>query len=69
MSDLQSGQAEAAKVIEATYSYLFQIHAMMEPMKATARWAPERYDMWRPPQNGEVALDARRAVSVADRQA
>ncbi|GJD64850.1 xanthine dehydrogenase family protein molybdopterin-binding subunit [Methylobacterium frigidaeris] len=48
----------AAKVVEATYSYPFQNHATMEPMNATARWTPERCEVWTPTQNGEAALAA-----------
>ncbi|WP_288581946.1 molybdopterin cofactor-binding domain-containing protein [uncultured Methylobacterium sp.] len=48
----------AAKVVEATYAYPFQNHATMEPMNATARWTPERCEVWTPTQNGEAALAA-----------
>lgn len=47
-----------AKVVEATYAYPFQNHATMEPMNATARWTPERCEVWTPTQNGEAALAA-----------
>ncbi|CAD5374519.1 Isoquinoline 1-oxidoreductase beta subunit [Rubrivivax sp. A210] len=50
--------AAAARRIEATYSYPFQNHATMEPMNATARWTPERCEVWTPTQNGEAALAA-----------
>ncbi|MDP3310246.1 MAG: molybdopterin-dependent oxidoreductase, partial [Polaromonas sp.] len=33
-------------------------HATMEPMNATARWTPERCEVWTPTQNGEAALAA-----------
>jgi isoquinoline 1-oxidoreductase beta subunit len=46
----------AAKTLEATYSYPYQAHACMEPMNATARWTPERCEVWCPTQNGESAL-------------
>ncbi|MET7246120.1 molybdopterin cofactor-binding domain-containing protein [Methylobacterium sp. EM32] len=48
----------AAKVVEATYAYPFQNHATMEPMNATARWTPDRCEVWTPTQNGEAALAA-----------
>jgi isoquinoline 1-oxidoreductase subunit beta len=48
----------AARVIEATYSYPHQNHATMEPMNATAKWTPERCEVWTPTQNGEGALAA-----------
>ena len=48
----------AAKTVEAVYSYPLQNHATMEPMNATARWTPERCEVWCPTQNGEAALAA-----------
>ncbi|AWN48872.1 aldehyde dehydrogenase [Methylobacterium terrae] len=48
----------AARVVEATYAYPFQNHATMEPMNATARWTPDRCEVWTPTQNGEAALAA-----------
>jgi isoquinoline 1-oxidoreductase beta subunit len=50
--------AGAARRIEAVYSYPFQNHATMEPMNATARWTPERCEVWTSTQNGEAALAA-----------
>ncbi len=50
--------ALAARRIEAEYSYPFQHHVTMEPMNATARWTPERCEVWTPTQNGEGALAA-----------
>ncbi|MBL0122136.1 MAG: xanthine dehydrogenase family protein molybdopterin-binding subunit [Betaproteobacteria bacterium] len=50
--------AAAAKVIEATYSYPYQNHACMETMNATAKWTPDRCEVWTPTQNGEAALAA-----------
>ena len=47
-----------ARKIEAVYSYPYQNHATMEPMNATARWTPERCEVWTPTQNGEAALAA-----------
>jgi isoquinoline 1-oxidoreductase beta subunit len=40
------------------YSYPYQNHATMEPMNSTARWTPERCEVWTPTQNGESALAA-----------
>jgi len=54
----RAGLASAAKKIEAVYSYPHQNHATMEPMNATARWTPERCEVWTPTQNGEAALAA-----------
>lgn len=50
--------AGAARTIEAVYSYPHQNHATMEVMNATARWTPERCEVWTPTQNGEAALAA-----------
>ncbi len=56
--DAKAELAKAARQIEAVYSYPFQNHATMEPMNATARWTPERCEVWTPTQNGEAALAA-----------
>ena len=50
--------AGAARRIEAVYAYPHQNHATMEPMNATAKWTPERCEVWTPTQNGEAALAA-----------
>jgi isoquinoline 1-oxidoreductase beta subunit len=50
--------ASATRKVEAVYSYPFQNHATMEVMNATARWTPERCEVWCPTQNGEAALAA-----------
>ena len=50
--------AAAPRRIEAVYSYPHQNHATMEVMNATARWTPERCEVWTPTQNGEAALGA-----------
>ncbi len=54
--DSQAAIAGAARKIEAVYSYPYQNHATMEPMNATAKWTPERCEVWTPTQNGEAAL-------------
>jgi isoquinoline 1-oxidoreductase beta subunit len=56
--DARKAIAAAPKKIEAVYSYPFQNHATMEVMNATARWTPERCEVWCPTQNGEAALAA-----------
>jgi isoquinoline 1-oxidoreductase beta subunit len=56
--DAKAALATAARRIEAVYSYPYQNHATMEPMNATARWTPERCEVWTPTQNGEAALAA-----------
>jgi isoquinoline 1-oxidoreductase subunit beta len=50
--------ANAAKKVEAVYSYPYQNHACMEPMNATARYTADRCEVWAPTQNGEAALAA-----------
>ncbi len=56
--DARAALASATRVIEAVYAYPHQNHATMEPMNATARWTPERCEVWTPTQNGEAALAA-----------
>ena len=56
--DARAAIAAAARRIEAVYSYPHQNHATMEPMNATARYTPERCEVWCPTQNGEAALAA-----------
>ncbi len=56
--DAKAALASAARRIEAVYSYPHQNHATMEPMNATARWTPEKCEVWTPTQNGEAALAA-----------
>ncbi len=61
--DAKGAIAGAAKKIEAVYAYPFQNHACMEPMNATARYTPERCEVWVPTQNGEAAFAATLAAS------
>src|SRR4029453_16480709 len=61
--DAKAALASAAKKIEAVYAYPFQNHAPMEPMNATARYTPERCEVWVPTQNGEAAFAATLAAS------
>jgi isoquinoline 1-oxidoreductase beta subunit len=61
--DAKAALAGAAKKIEAVYSYPYQNHACMEPMNATARYTPERCEVWVPTQNGEAAFAATLAAS------
>ena len=56
--DARKAIASAARKVEAVYSYPYQNHATMEVMNATARWTPERCEVWCPTQNGEAALAA-----------
>jgi isoquinoline 1-oxidoreductase beta subunit len=56
--DAKGAIAAAARKVEAVYSYPHQNHACMEVMNATAKWTPERCEVWTPTQNGEAALAA-----------
>jgi isoquinoline 1-oxidoreductase subunit beta len=58
IGDAKAALARAARTIEAVYSYPHQNHACMEVMNATARWTPERCEVWCPTQNGEAAFAA-----------
>ena len=48
----------AAKKIEAVYGTPFLAHATMEPMNCTAKYTPERAEIWVPTQNAEASLAA-----------
>jgi isoquinoline 1-oxidoreductase beta subunit len=61
--DAKASLASAAKKVEAVYAYPFQNHAPMEPMNATAKYTPERCEVWVPTQNGEAAFAATTAAS------
>jgi isoquinoline 1-oxidoreductase beta subunit len=56
--DAKAAISGAAKKVEAVYAYPFQNHAPMEPMNATARYTPDRCEVWVPTQNGEAAFAA-----------
>ena len=58
IGDARLSLAAAARTLQAVYSYPFQNHATMETMNATARWTPDRCEVWTPTQNGEAALAA-----------
>jgi isoquinoline 1-oxidoreductase beta subunit len=61
--DVKAALANAAKKVDAVYSYPFQNHACMEPMNAMALYTPDRCDVWGPTQNGEGAFAAVVAAS------
>jgi len=56
--DAKDAIAKAAKKVEAVYAYPFQNHATMEPTNATARYTPDKCEVWSSSQNGEAALAA-----------
>jgi isoquinoline 1-oxidoreductase beta subunit len=61
--DAKAALAGAAKKVEAVYAYPFLNHATMEPMNATAKYTPDRCEVWVPTQNGEAAFAALTAAS------
>jgi isoquinoline 1-oxidoreductase beta subunit len=61
--DVKAAIGGAAKKVEAVYAYPFQNHAPMEPMNATAKYTPDRCEVWVPTQNGEAAFAATLAAS------
>jgi isoquinoline 1-oxidoreductase subunit beta len=63
IGDVKGAIAGAAKKVEAVYAYPFQNHAPMEPMNATAKYTPDRCEVWVPTQNGEAAFAATLAAS------
>jgi isoquinoline 1-oxidoreductase subunit beta len=58
VGDAAAAIAKSAQKIEAVYSYPYQNHATMETMNATAKYTPEKCEVWTPTQNGEAALAA-----------
>jgi isoquinoline 1-oxidoreductase beta subunit len=61
--DAKGAIAGAAKKIEAVYAYPYQNHVCMEPMNATARYTPDRCEVWVPTQDGEGSFAAVLAAS------
>jgi isoquinoline 1-oxidoreductase beta subunit len=58
VGDVKAALGQAARTIEAVYSYPHQNHACMEVMNATALYTAERCEVWCPTQNGEAAFAA-----------
>ena len=56
--DIKSALAGAARTIDAEYAYPYQNHACMEPMNATARYTPDKCEVWVPTQDGEASFAA-----------
>jgi isoquinoline 1-oxidoreductase beta subunit len=54
--DVKQAIANAAKKVEAVYSFPYQNHATMEPMNATALYTADRCEAWVPTQVAEAAL-------------
>ena len=56
--DADAAIAGAAKKIEAVYENPYWHHVTMEPMNCTAKWTPEKCEVWVATQNGEASLAA-----------
>ena len=56
--DVKAALAGAAKTVDAVYGTPFLNHACMEPMNCTAKWTPDRCEVWVASQNGEASLAA-----------
>ncbi len=50
--------AGSGKKVEAVYSTPFLAHGCMEPMNCTARYTPDKAEVWVPTQNGEGTMTA-----------
>src|SRR4029079_15285254 len=61
--DAKKALAGAAKKVEAVYAYPYQNHVCMEPMNATARYTPDKCEVWVPTQDGEASFAATLAAS------
>jgi isoquinoline 1-oxidoreductase beta subunit len=61
--DVKAAIANAAKKVEAVYSYPYQNHAPMEPMNATALYTDDKCEVWTGTQDGESAFAAVVATS------
>ena len=58
VGDVGQAMAGAAKKIDAVYTAPYWHHVTMEPMNCTAKWTPEKCEVWVPTQNGDAALAA-----------
>jgi len=56
--DAKAAISNAAKTVEAVYSYPYQSHACMEPLNATALYTAEKCEVWTGSQDAEAALAA-----------
>ena len=61
--DADAALAKAAKKLTAVYTAPNWHHVTMEPMNATARWTPEKCEVWVPTQNGDASLAAAAAAA------
>ncbi len=58
LGDAAGAIAGAAKKMQATYQAPYLHHVTMEPMNATAKWTPDKCEVWVPTQNGDAAIAA-----------
>jgi isoquinoline 1-oxidoreductase subunit beta len=56
--DADAAMGGAARKVEAIYENPYWHHATMEPMNCTAKWTPEKCEVWVASQNGEASLAA-----------
>ncbi len=61
--DAPAAIAAAAKKVTSEYAYPWLNHACMEPMNATARYTPDKCEVWVPTQDGEGSFAAVLAAS------
>jgi len=61
--DAKAAIASAAKKIEAVYGYPHQNHAALEPLNATALYAPDKCEVWTGTQDAELAYTVTAKVS------
>lgn len=55
--DVGDALKTAAQTVTADFAFPYQAHAPMEPINATARWTPERCDVWASTQDAGAMLD------------
>ncbi|MDO5624043.1 MAG: molybdopterin-dependent oxidoreductase [Pseudomonadota bacterium] len=53
----------AARAVRADYAFPYQAHAALEPINATARWTPERCEVWASTQDAGDMLHVVAAAS------
>jgi isoquinoline 1-oxidoreductase beta subunit len=56
--DAMATLAEGGRTVTADYALSYQAHGAMEPINATALYAPDRCEVWAPTQNGAASLAA-----------